>query len=133
MKRVTDKEMRDNRAALLATGRREVPHGTISTYTNYDCRCEPCRTEASRHRKRQRYLKSHQDPDTLPHGTLTCYTDYGCRCMECRRVSAKYRRDLRKRTRPDRRVNWSEVDRINELMPYKDPRGITRWKEIGRL
>jgi hypothetical protein len=38
----------------------DAPHGSLSTYVNYGCRCEPCRTanreNARRYRERQRRL-----------------------------------------------------------------------------
>lgn len=46
------------KARLLAAGLIERPHGTLSTYINYGCRCVPC-TEASATYARERYRKLH--------------------------------------------------------------------------
>lgn len=69
-------------------------HGSASTYTNHNCRCEPCRhawAEKVRARKAQRHamrtevagrLVAAHLPDSQ-HGNPNTYSNCGCRCREC--------------------------------------------------
>ena len=64
-----------------------VEHGLYTTYSNWDCRCDPCReawrTYCAARRAKKKSLVAAGDP-SVPHGTATCYTNWGCRCNLCR-------------------------------------------------
>lgn len=69
---------------------RFLAHGLASTYTNHDCRCEPCK-EAKRlldrtyHQRRKTvYLRAHGD------GTGNYLA--GCRCQACKAAHADEQR-----------------------------------------
>lgn len=36
------KGQRQRRAEMAAVNPDIIPHGTVSSYSNYNCRCEPC-------------------------------------------------------------------------------------------
>lgn len=68
----------------LREGRTPVegaPHGTVTAYTHYRCKCDPCRAANAAHhsalRQRRRELGS-----APTHGT-SGYANYGCRCPVC--------------------------------------------------
>jgi hypothetical protein len=66
-------------------------HGTVNAYTNYGCRCGPCKAAQSEENRRQ-YEKRKARSDQAPHGTVSAYTNWGCRCLDCwRAYSANYR------------------------------------------
>lgn len=62
----------------------DLAHGTISTYTNHNCRCKPCRAEARRvaNEYRER-LRAEGIPEDVAHGTKKAYVIYKCRCTPC--------------------------------------------------
>lgn len=71
-----------------------IPHGTYNGYSNYRCRCQPCRdagAEYARKRKATLRAKAAADPSVLPHGTVRGYIDWDCRCAKCRGAYATYR------------------------------------------
>lgn len=61
-------------------------HGTINGYTNYGCRCDPCREANSKSTSRRKLVLHGKglDPDDERHGTYNGYTNYGCRCDACK-------------------------------------------------
>lgn len=68
-----------------------TPHGTISTYTNHQCRCESCAAANTQYQRRRREIRKSQRSvvdgrlthPTATHGAATTYTNYGCRCVQC--------------------------------------------------
>ncbi len=72
-------------------------HGTLSSYINRRCRCDPCREASAAYR---RAWKARKVPaKQVPHGTTNGYDNYLCRCDECRAASAAYKRAYRARRR----------------------------------
>ncbi|MET0786951.1 MAG: hypothetical protein ABWY25_09610 [Paenisporosarcina sp.] len=89
---------------------KEIPHGTVNGYDNYNCRCDACR-EANRiacaprqkaYRKRNlaRGLTAHGKLRTRrspgqapPHGTYLRYQwrKDPCRCDACREANTEYK------------------------------------------
>lgn len=70
---------------------RSLIHGRATTYSNYGCRCDPCRSAAKEHRRRnqQRTYKARRverlerDPSLATHGSVSTYRNWGCRCEPC--------------------------------------------------
>jgi hypothetical protein len=63
----------------------KIPHGT-NGYTNYKCRCEVCKTAASKREagvRARRIARAKEHPEIIPHGTANGYHNYGCRCVPC--------------------------------------------------
>jgi hypothetical protein len=67
-------------------------HGSVSTYTNYKCRCDLCRVAHSTYigmlRERRyatRILVAGRlvAPAYVAHGTSNAYLNWGCRCWPC--------------------------------------------------
>jgi len=77
-------------------------HGSASTYSNWGCRCTPCK-EANRvtHRRVLAYLRARRvvAPDSVGHGRASTYTNWGCRCLPCTEAHRVYNLDLRARQR----------------------------------
>lgn len=71
-------------------------HGSASTYSNWDCRCDACKAAwsayvmAARPRRAAR-LTSGDDR----HGRYTTYCNWQCRCEPCRDAWAVYSRQHR--------------------------------------
>ena len=65
----------------------DAPHGTLNGYSNYDCRCVPCRRAnleyhlPMRDVRHGRMLRGEVDP---PHGDENTYFNYKCRCRPCK-------------------------------------------------
>ena len=59
-------------------------HGSPSAYTNYDCRCTPCRAAQAAEAKHQKKLRasSRPIPDRV-HGTEGGYSNWDCHCDAC--------------------------------------------------
>lgn len=75
------------------------PHGTITGYGNYRCRCTAC-TEAVAS------VGAHRRRTGLPvgdsrHGTANGYVNYACRCAPC--TEAGRVKNARRRTHQNRR------------------------------
>lgn len=77
----------------------KTAHGKASTYSNWRCRCEPCKEAWRVHMRRQ--SKLNQRPEAVArraaklltfgperHGRQSTYQYYGCRCEPCRAVMA---------------------------------------------
>lgn len=67
-----------------------LKHGTISGYTYWGCRCDPCRETHAEYVKKSRAkmkAKGEKNPELIPHGTGSGYRNWGCRCELCRRRS----------------------------------------------
>lgn len=60
-------------------------HGTRSRYSA-GCRCDDCRTEASRYQTEYRHRTGQTDPARLcrPSHGISGYKHRGCRCDVCR-------------------------------------------------
>jgi hypothetical protein len=69
-------------------GEGEVPHGTSGGYSNYKCRCDPCRiawNKLCNDRKKKKWESWDGKPDVeLIHGLEATYQNHGCRCQECK-------------------------------------------------
>jgi hypothetical protein len=76
----------------------EIPHGTISGYTNRRCRCTPCRQAWRAYHAAWRAAHRGKAPDGY-HGRLSTYTQWGCRCDPCRDAQISYQRDYRAKQR----------------------------------
>ena len=77
---------------------RAVEHGSLTAYSRFKCRCQPC-TDHRRRTNRVKLggtygaplhpLKSYGEPVELPtprrleHGSLRAYNKYKCRCLAC--------------------------------------------------
>lgn len=80
-------------------------HGTTNGYTNYACRCQPCRDAwaaycYTREAKRAALLAAGKL--LVIHGTPNAYGNYGCRCAPCTEANTAAARDLRHRRALDR-------------------------------
>ncbi len=67
-------------------------HGTLNGYTNYHCKCVPCRTFGRAYSKkmaRKRRQKGLPAGSKL-HGTEGGYSNYKCRCVPCLEARAAY-------------------------------------------
>lgn len=62
----------------------DVPHGTNTGYTSYQCRCDECKNARkvymNEYRVRRREQTAYED---IPHGSEHGYKFYTCRCDEC--------------------------------------------------
>lgn len=82
------------RAAQKARGRDHpelVPHGTVTGYQNWGCRCPLCRGQHSAAQARwraARVARGEADPSLIPHGTTGGYINWGCRCNRCSAAQA---------------------------------------------
>lgn len=86
-------------------------HGTLATYGNWGCRCEPCTKAASvegreRHAKQSKRLVNSSPPADLKHGTAGAYRYWRCRCRVCKSGNQERNRRMRERVF-DKRV---EID-----------------------
>lgn len=72
----------------------EIPHGMAGGYTNYKCRCVPCKN-AFKHSQIMYVFRYLDSGKPLPHGKVWCYSKLGCRCVRCSRAMAKYHRKVR--------------------------------------
>lgn len=70
--------------------RRGPEHGTRNMYSNYGCRCDPCKLAGSSYHSERR-SRGLPDPDDPKHGTMMGYSKYACRCEDCRNASKSYR------------------------------------------
>jgi len=72
---------------------KQLPHGTVSGYIYWGCRCEPC-TQARRdyygHQVRAEYVAE----KWKDHGA-SAYKRRGCRCDVCREAMAETKRRYR--------------------------------------
>lgn len=68
-----------------------LPHGAISGYTGWACRCPACRLAMADYRRRLRAAYAADPPGDIPHGTLGGYQNYACRCDACRAATAERR------------------------------------------
>lgn len=71
-----------------------IKHGTRSGYSNYGCKCDPCR-EAERDYRRsytRQYTGTGPVPEGVRHGTRYAYKRYGCRCEECKAADVQANR-----------------------------------------
>jgi hypothetical protein len=69
-----------------------TPHGAYSTYTNWSCRCEACKTAMRAYMRKWRAVARaglDWEPD---HGIYTTYTNHGCRCESCTAAWRDYAR-----------------------------------------
>lgn len=79
-------------------------HGTINGYSQYVCRCGPCKDVwRKRQAELQQELANRPTPDRV-HGSLNGYNNYGCRCDRCREA---------KRQANPLTMNWPEYERQN--------------------
>lgn len=79
-------------------------HGTVTGYTNYKCRCEPCR-KSWREYKAARIRQQKIDglaPDDARHGTMNAYMNFSCRCNECDAAATFYRKARYQRLKAER-------------------------------
>lgn len=79
--------------------RKSLPHGTVSGYINWACRCEECR-QASRDYYGHKPMAEHLAEVEAQHGTESRYKR--CDCDECRAASAAARRARRRNANPAR-------------------------------
>lgn len=82
-------------AAKLAADPDSAPHGTVSTYTNYGCRCESCtevHSAACASAAKHRADRLAADPTIRPHGVEATCTGWGCRCEPCTAAAAEANR-----------------------------------------
>jgi len=71
-----------------------VQHGSSITYSNWRCRCQPCRAAwADLIREMQKARKAKGVPDDL-HGRASTYGNWCCRCEPC---TAAWTADSRRR------------------------------------
>jgi hypothetical protein len=75
-----------------------MKHGSLYTYQQHGCRCEPC-VEAQRSYNRaygRDYragrLRGRPPAPPTPHGTIGGYTNRKCRCEMCSSAMAAYNR-----------------------------------------
>lgn len=76
-------------------------HGSASTYTNWGCRCAPCRVahnELCAEMKRSRIERLRTDSAVVEHGKASTYNNWGCRCKSCRLAYRDYMRSYKRRT-----------------------------------
>ena len=83
------------RVAYMET--KMIPHGTVTTYTSYSCRCDDCRQAWSQYQKLRRAARTTEGlaPSDPRHGKYTTYINYGCRCDACVAANAVYQKAAR--------------------------------------
>ena len=82
---------------MAVTGaRKSLPHGTVSGYINWGCRCEPCR-QGLRDYYGTKSLAQHLADIESKHGTEGRYVTRRCRCKLCRTAATEARRVRRAR------------------------------------
>lgn len=120
-----NKEGKKRLAEEFKAGVREITHGTISSFVNYQCRCELCRAayragwNRQYHNRKQGYVREYREPDVqekarlrrvkevekgkreIVHGTLNAYSNYRCRCDKCKEAAALHNQEYRKRKRAE--------------------------------
>jgi hypothetical protein len=87
-------------AKLRAKPFDQIPHGTSNAYTNYACRCPPCKEAGRIRNKRQRENRKARlraSFDRIPHG-IRGYKNYGCKCGVCKAAGVQYRAGLKARS-----------------------------------
>jgi hypothetical protein len=68
----------------------EARHGTVGEYTNWGCRCDPCRDVYNSYERARRHARASRPvPADVEHGTYATYINYGCRCDRCRAANAE--------------------------------------------
>src|SRR5689334_14426181 len=78
------------------------PHGTLTGYTTYYCRCEPCKASASQYQRNWYLANGPYRVRKVPrgkHGLVSTYTRCHCRCKRC--VKAKHEQYLRYRAKKE--------------------------------
>jgi DNA-directed RNA polymerase subunit N (RpoN/RPB10) len=73
--------------ALAAEDKR---HGTLSGYTNWDCRCQACTRANAKAQKRYRERLAAEPTPEHVHGTINGFDNYKCRCESCRNAKRAY-------------------------------------------
>lgn len=71
-------------------------HGTLNAYTNYGCRCQPCKDENTKSTLRGRKSRTERlkaNPGLMPHGRYMTYQNWGCRCRACTTAHSNASRD----------------------------------------
>ena len=62
-----------------------TPHGTVSGYKHWKCRCEECKKAYSADKKARRQKKKQGiRGDESWHGTVNGYDEFMCRCDDCK-------------------------------------------------
>ncbi|MDN5767192.1 MAG: very short patch repair endonuclease [Humibacillus sp.] len=86
------------RARPLGRGPTEIPenaaHGVLSTYSNYQCRCDACRAANAAY-QRELIARYREQGGRGQHGTAYRYQT-GCRCDDCRAAHAAADRQYRR-------------------------------------
>jgi len=66
-----------------------ITHGTLNSYSNHKCRCNPCREAMSTYSKS---LKAKGLPEgDARHGTYAGYNHYACTCQSCSDIQRLYK------------------------------------------
>lgn len=79
-------------------------HGTISRYTNDECRCGPCRRAWNEYAFARRRERALEVPDDL-HGKPSTYTNWACRCPACRQAHAEKMRGYYEKKRAKKKAS----------------------------
>lgn len=80
------------RKERLAADPTAAPHGVISTYRNWGCRCVQCvqaNTLAVANARKAMRERLAADPTLAPHGVNSTYVNWGCRCRHCKDAHAE--------------------------------------------
>src|SRR5262245_8591031 len=83
----TDKAREDKK--VLRARKDDIPHGTISGYFNWACRCDKCLKAGARKNARdaasRRERRRQGDLPSFKHGK-SGYANWGCRCEICKQA-----------------------------------------------
>jgi hypothetical protein len=72
-------------------------HGSMNGYTNWLCRCQPCRDEWAAYCQRRKAERPPLAPDDPRHGKASTYGNWNCRCSQCTRAWADATRERSRR------------------------------------
>lgn len=72
-------------------------HGTVNGYNNLRCRCDRCRTAATRHHAEDKKVRQSKPIPGHVHGTENGYGNWGCRCLHCTSVWSAASMERRRR------------------------------------
>jgi hypothetical protein len=67
------------------------PHGSITRYQRFRCRCAKCRAANARsHRDLRKRRAQSQVAERIQHGVRSSYVNHGCRCEACKTAARQY-------------------------------------------
>lgn len=80
---IKNRELYGGDPDLISAANPNVVHGKYSTYTNWACRCDPCKKAWSNYVQAAKARRGVRPVPEGLHGTQNAYGNYGCRCEAC--------------------------------------------------